>query len=155
MQSHRSCVTLNRIPLTSWVLGTVDRMNRAGATDRREWNHFWFETYKELGGHSGATGAKVCPRTAAYGLWFLGRLVRGGRPLQKWPVQRVDGELGKNAAYAVIAADLLVSGTNQSPRELWLSVQAHYIQRTRRNPAATEQGGVKVAVILFCEQQIV
>ena len=75
--------------------------------------------------------------------------------MQTWPVRRVNDELGKNAAYAVIAADLLASGANPSPHELWPAVQAHYIQKTRRDPAATEQGELKVAVILFSEQQIV
>lgn len=155
MRSFHSHATLNKIPLTPWVLGTVAKMNRARTTDRRDWNRFWSQTYQELGGQSDESGAKGCPRAAGYGLWLLGRLARGGRPLQKWPVHRVDNELGKNVAYSVIAADLLACRADPSPQRLWPAVQAQYIQHTRRNPAATEQGGVKVAVILFAEQQIV
>ena len=64
-------------------------------------------------------GEKGCPRAAGYGLWFLGRLVGGGRAVQNWPIDRVNKDLGKNAAYAIIAVDLLASGAKPSHQELW------------------------------------
>ncbi len=146
---------LSKILVTPWVLGTVEKMRRAGTTEAADWARFWLETYGELGGRSNESGAKGCPRAGAYGLWFLGRLARGGRALQAWSIDRVNRELGKNATYAVIAADLLGTGMDTSLRQLWPAVQARYVQATGQEPAMTEQGEVKVALVLFCEGQLV
>src|SRR5919198_569298 len=111
--------TLNKMPVRSWVFRTVHKMRRARATDVSAWVRFWRQAYDELGGRSSKVASKGCPRAGAYGLWFLGRLLSGGRAYQVWPISRIDTELGKNAAYAVIAADLLSQGAEMSRAQLW------------------------------------
>jgi len=106
------------------------------------------QTYQELGGRRDSVGRKGCPRAGTYGLWFLGRLARGGRPVLKWSLQRVNSELGKNATYAIIAADLLSEGIAISREQLWKAVQNVYFREIGERAATTEQGEVTVALIL-------
>jgi hypothetical protein len=148
-------IVLHKIPVTPWVLGTVEKMHQAGTSEVTAWNRYWLQTYRELGGQSHQSGSKGCPRAAAYGLWMLGRLRGGGRATQVWTVDRVKRELGKNAAYAVIAADLLAQGATTSLGELWPIVQAQYTAHTSDEPAGSEQGEVKMVIALFCEQQLI
>ena len=104
---------LNRIPVTPWVSGTVARILRTGRDDAQTWNDCWYDAYVALGGRSKESGNKGCPRAAARGLWLLGRLRDGQRPLLSWNVAEVYRELGKNAAYASITADLLGAGAGR------------------------------------------
>lgn len=80
------------IAVGDWVLGTIAKMK---GTERNDWAQFWRATYQELGGGSNAVGDKGCPRAGAYGLWYLGRIRKAGRPRLNWPLPRVVKELGR------------------------------------------------------------
>ena len=143
------------MPVSRWVFRTVEKMNRARVIDVGAWVRFWRQAYEELGGRSSEVASKGCPRASAYGLWFLGRLLNGHRAYQVWPISRIDAELGKNAAYAVIGADLLWQGGEMSRADLWAQVQHRYRTETGREPAITEQGEIRVVLSLFREKQLV
>ena len=145
---------LNRIPITRWVNGTVEKILGTGTHDAVTWNKCWYETYTQLGGTSKTSGTKPCPRAAARGLWILGRLRRGGRPLQTRSVVEVYRELSKNAAYAVIAADLLAGDASRSSSALWRSVQSEFTRLTGDIPAESEQGEVRLVIALFRQQEL-
>jgi hypothetical protein len=147
--------TLFKIPLVQWVRRTIEKMQSMGASGVGAWNAAWLETYLELGGKSKETGRKGCPRSAAYGLWCLGLVAGGGKPRQDYPIPRVDRELGKNAAYAAIAIDLLQAAAIPEDHDLlWSRVRRRYIELTGELPATTDQGAVKVASILFRSGQL-
>lgn len=147
-------MVLNKIPVTPWVCGTADKMRESNTESIADWNRFWLETYRELGGTSDKSGSKGCPRAAAYGLWYLGRVQESGRQARRLPVSEVSCELGKNAAYAVIAADLLQGGAPRCATSLWPLVQARFTELTDVAPADSEQGEIKLVVALFCEGQL-
>jgi hypothetical protein len=158
MAQSDSHLRLNKILVTPWVLGTVNKMSRSGAADKLAWNDSWIQTYRELGGQSEESGNKPCPRAGVYGLWFFGRLRDGGRPiLDFWTVDRTNQQLGrnKNAAYSIIAADLLIQGAAPSAKTLWPAIQAEYVKHTGHEPAVSEQGEIRMVVGLFCDQKIV
>ena len=71
---------LYKVPLSEWVLGTIQKMNELRSTDVRDWTKVWYEVYQELGGKTPNSGNKGCPRVAAFGLWYLGLVKGGGRP---------------------------------------------------------------------------
>lgn len=147
---------LLKIPLVPWVRKTIEKMSAIAQDDRQTWSRAWLQAYVELGGTSENSGSKACPRSAAYGLWRLGRIAGSGKPFQNWPIERVREELGKNAAYAVLALDLLEVGWQPKDIEsLWIEVRRLYRQKLADTPARTQQGAVKVASILFSEGQIV
>ena len=129
-------------------------MLRKGTVETSDWVRFWLQTYRELGGQSIDSGNKGCPRAGAYGLWYLGRLVRGGRALQARPLLDVDRDLGKNAAYGLIAADMLDDGESASLSELWPVVRNEYLRQTGKEAARTEQGEVRVVRVLFAEGEL-
>jgi Ethanolamine utilization protein EutJ (predicted chaperonin) len=58
----------------------------------------------------------------------------------------VAAELGRNAAYAVIAADLCVVKPSRSLDDTWKAVGVEFRKHTGKVPAGTEQGEVKVAM---------
>ena len=97
---------LNKIPVTQWIRGTIEKMNKAGKQDSQSWNDYWFETYKELGGQSEESGTKGCPKHAAYGLWRLGRIKETNIPYHHQAINSINQEYGKNAVYAILALDL-------------------------------------------------
>lgn len=148
-------MVLNKIPVTPWVCGTAEKMRKADTESVSNWNRYWLETYHELGGASGQSGSKGCPRAAAYGLWYLGRVQESGRAARRLTVHGVRRDFGKNAAYAVIAADLLEQGASPSAASLWPLVQARFSELTGEVPADSEQGEIKLVVALFCERQLV
>jgi len=126
-------------------------MKQAASADRTDWTRCWYETYRELGGRSKASGNKACPRAAAYGLWFLGRISQGGRPRLNWPVSRVVEELGRNAAYAVIAAELYLEEPGRSLQETWQAVRLEFRRQTGEEAARSEQGEVRVTLALSAD----
>lgn len=146
---------LFNISLVRWVRGTIERMNAAGKDDIESWCNYWFQTYKDLGGTSDTSGSKGCPQHAAYGLWRLGRISNSGMPFQNWTLERVNKELGKNAAYAVLALELLESKHGWSKTDLWSRVQESYQQKIGEQSAKSEQGAIKISFGLFTEGQIV
>ena len=148
-------IVLNRIPVTSWVLGTAEKMREANTEAVSDWNRFWLKTYQELGGCSGESGSKGCPKAAAFALWFLGWLREGGRTLLSWAVPQINQDLGKNAAYVVIAAELLEKGASPATKQLWPLVQARYQEYTGQEAADSEQGEIRLVVALFRERQLV
>jgi hypothetical protein len=144
------------IPLTRWVRGTIEKMNGAGSRDVSNWSTCWLKTYRELGGKSQESGSKGCPRHAAYGLWRLGRIKETTVPYQRMAINQINQEYGKNAAYAVLALDLLEKGKlADSKADLWRQVQDLYRIRVHEEPATSQQGAVTVALTLFEEKQIV
>jgi hypothetical protein len=144
------------IPTARWVLGTVKRILRQGCDDREIWNQCWHDEYKALGGIA-KSGTKPCPRGAAYGLWYVGRLRSGQRPLIQLTAKEIyrNKELGKNAAYAVIAASLLDTIRFHSDTELWSAVQSEFKRHTGDDPAISNQGGVRLVFHLSCSQDLV
>jgi len=147
---------LFKIPLTNWVFGTIEKMNRFRKQDIQSWGDYWFETYKELGGQSDESGAKDCPQHAAYGLWRLGRIKGTNIPYQDKAIDAINQEFGKNAAYAVIALAILGKGQfNNDRTRLWNQIQDLYREIAFEEPAQSEQGAVRVAKILFEEGYIV
>ena len=151
---------LFNIPLVRWVQRTIERMNAVGKDDFETWSNYWFRTYKDLGGQSDSSGSKECPKHAAYGLWCLGRISNCGKTFQNWTLDRVNKELGKNAAYAVLALELLERKRGDkdtvgfwSKAELWAIVQELYQVKIGEPPAQSEQGAVKIALGLFMESQ--
>lgn len=147
--------TLYKVPVSAWVSGTAQKMNAAGVEDPGSWAGYWVETYRALGGTSSSTGAKACPRCAAYALWYLGWLKGSKRPALSWSINEITDKLGKNAAYATITFRLLRQGAR--PRrldQLWQSVQREFKRETGETAAKTEQGAVKVAVGLFLEESL-
>ena len=139
--------TPNGIPVARWVGGTIQKMVRARTVERRDWARFWFDTYRELGGTSRTSGTKGCPRSAAYGLWFLGRVAGADRPRLCWPLQRVMDELGRNAAYAILAMDF-ASEARGELTQTWQQVQQEFRKSTGKEPARSEQGEVRLALAL-------
>lgn len=146
---------LNRVSVTQWVNGTVQRVLLLGRDDAQAWNTCWFDQYISLGGTSKNSGQKPCPRAAARGLWITGRLRSGRRPFLSWNTTEVYRHLTKNAAYASIAADLLTTTELRSSTELWPLVQAEFTRCTGEPSAASEQGEVRLVVALFHSQQLV
>lgn len=146
---------LNHIPATRWVTGTLARVLRIGREDPQTWNACWYDEYTALGGTKSTTGTKPCPRAAARGLWLLGRLRNGKRPLLSWNTAEVYRTLGKNAAYASITADLLATNPGQSASDLWPQVQREFTRCTGKPPAKSEQGEVRLVVALAHSQQLV
>jgi len=146
---------LNRIPVTPWVTGTVARVLRTGRTDAQTWNDCWYDAYTALGGQSQDSGNKGCPRAAARGLWLLGRLRDGQRPLVSWSTAEVYRELGKNAAYATLAAELQATRPGQAPAVLWPLIQHEFTRCTGVPPARSEQGEVRLVVALVRSQQLI
>lgn len=147
---------LYHIPTARWVLGTVERVLVKGYDDRETWNECWHDAYKALGGTT-SSGTKPCPCGAAYGLWFVGRLRSGQRTLMQLTAKEVyrNKALGKNAAYAVIAADLLDTVPFRSDADLWSRVQSEFKRHTGDNPALSDQGEVKLVVHLSRSQNLV
>ena len=146
---------LFNIPLVHWVQRTIEQMNATGKDDFQTWSKYWFQTYKDLGGISDESGSKKCPQHAAYGLWRLGRISNSGKAFQNWTLERINEELGKNAAYAVLALDLLESKSGWSKTELWSKVQESYQQKIGKPSAKSEQGAIGISLGLFTEGQIV
>lgn len=147
--------TLFKIPLTRWVLGTVDKMTKYGYDDFQDWSQAWLQTYKELGGKSNETGKKQCPKHAAYALWQLGRIKNSSKPFQNLSLASIYDLYGKNAVYAILTLDLL--STNQAAQDnifLWHQVQNMFLSKLHEEPAESQQGAVTIARILFDEGQI-
>jgi hypothetical protein len=147
-------VLLN-IPLVRWVRRTIEKMNTAEKDDFKTWSNYWFKTYKDLGGQSDSSGSKGCPKHATYGLWRLGRISNSGKAFQNWTLERVNKELGKNAAYAVLALGLLERKRSEkyTEAELWAKVKELYQKKLGEPPAKSEQGAIKIALGLFEEGQ--
>ncbi len=145
-----------KIQLSNWVLGTIEKMNKADKLDFSTWSDYWYETYIELDGKSKESGTKVCPQHAAFGLWRLG-LIRGSKiPYQNKPLSMVNDEFGKNATYAVIAVDLLrKQNAPKGKANLWIRVQELYREFLHDEPANSEQGAITIAQILYKEGHIV
>ncbi len=138
------------IDVRKWILGTSKKMAVAGSTESKDWRRFWRDTYQELGGRS-TSGEKGCPGAGAYGLWFVGRVAETGRRHLDWRVAQVAEQLGKNAAYAVIAADSCRLNPDLTAGERWESVRQTYRRDTGEEAARSNQGAVNVAVALFAE----
>jgi len=141
---------LSRVPMSDWVLRTAQAMDDARGADDAAWRKHWADSYWALGGTSDSVAHKGCPRTAAYGLWYLEWLKGSSRPLLDWPVQRVRDGLGKNAAYAAIAARLLArAGVAQSHGTLWTRVRQQFQRDTGEKASNSDQGAVRLALLLF------
>jgi hypothetical protein len=146
---------LFKIPVTLWVTRTIEKMNKAGTIDIQSWSRFWLETYQELGGKSIDSGRKGCPLHAAYGLWRLGRIKGAGLPYQYDPIRFINQTYGKNAAYAVLALDLLEDGRAfRNIDDLWNQVKLLYRRTLNQDPANSQQGAITIALTLFEEDQI-
>jgi len=83
----------------------------------------------------------------------LGRISNSGKAFQNWTLERVNKEFGKNAAYAVLALDLLESKRDWSKTELWSKVQESYRQKIGGPSANSEQGAIRISLGLFSEGQ--
>ena len=133
------------VDAATWV-AFVARSMEAGATpeDRVAWAKAWRRGYRAAGGRSLATGEKGCPRAAVYGLWYLGRLASSSRALERWPLDRINTELGRNAAYAFLALGEIAAHPDRPDEQVWAEVRRQFHRRIGEEPAASEQGQVKV-----------
>jgi hypothetical protein len=136
---------------------TIEKMNAVGKDDIETWNECWFQTYKDLGGQSHNSGTKACPKHAAYGLWYLGRITNGGKAFRSWTIEKVNQELGKNAAYAVLALEILTREPEMIyfQSDLWSQVQRLYLQKIGEPAALSQQGQMTIILGLFTEKLIV
>ncbi len=146
---------LHKIEVTKWVQGTAHKMTAARSETRETWNESWLDMCSELGGRARTTGEKPCPMAAAYGLWYLGLLAGVARNRKDWSIRQIKQKLGKNAAYAVIAAELLGDGAAPVASSLWPRVRKRFEQLTEDVAAEKEQGEIRLVIGLFCEQQLV
>ena len=135
---------LSGIDIVGWVTRTTERIERAGLIDPAAWASAWLETYQELGGQHESVGRKGCPRAAAYALWILGRLKSSNRPPNPQKTQEVLQELGRNATYAVLAADACLESPETSAAQTWVIVKQRFRRETGEKPAEAEQGQVKI-----------
>jgi len=89
-------------------------------------------------------------------VWSLAsrRLRCSERAFQSVSAADVDKQFGKNAAYATIPLELLSAGAPADRDILWPSVQQCYGDATGKEPTGSEQGEVRLATILFEENQI-
>ncbi|HJT76852.1 MAG TPA: hypothetical protein VJ739_06580 [Gemmataceae bacterium] len=67
---------------------------------------------------------------------------------------KIKRQLGKNAAYATIAADLLEQGESPAMDSLWPGVRDRYKKHTGEEAAEYEQGQIKLVAALFREHQL-
>ncbi|QSJ17902.1 hypothetical protein JYQ62_03300 [Nostoc sp. UHCC 0702] len=147
---------LFRIPIVPWVQETMQKMNVYENEALEIWSDYWYDTYKQLGGKSKNSGTKGCPRCAAYGLWYLGRLVDSVQTYKGWEITKIKHELGKNAAYTVLSLEILQQQVgNTNTQALWSSVRELYQQRLNEEAAKSEQGQIKIALALFNTKLIV
>lgn len=147
---------LFRIPILPWVQETVKKMNTHGNEAPEIWSNCWYDTYEKLGGKSKNSGTKGCPMCAAYGLWYLGRVVDSVQTCKDWEITRINHELGKNAAYAVLSLEILrQQGGTTSRQALWAEVRKLYQQKLNEEAAKSEQGQIKITLALFNAKLIV
>ena len=145
-----------KIPLSTWVQKTIERMNSIRATDKKTWNKFWLETYCELGGESGNTGKKPCPKAAAYGLWRLGWVKLRKVEKSNLSIAEINKIYGKNAAYAILTIELLANGdksyTQESLTEL---VRNKYKEHFNESVTLSNIEAIKVGKLLYDEGNII
>ncbi len=133
-----------------WVLGAARRMGDWGREDPASWAEAWRRTYYERGGNNRSAAERGSPRSAGYGLWFVGRIREADRPFRRLSIYEVDRRLGKNAAYAELALRFLQGGRDpEDLKELWLAVRKAFRQETGRDPAHAQAGALDVAAGLF------
>jgi hypothetical protein len=137
------------VSIPAWVEHTTKDMARVDSDSRETWNRFCHDAYTHIAKKDCTVATKPCPRAAAYALWYLGMLRFGNRPLLRWPLVEIRERLGKNAAYAAIAADLLYENELRTVAALWKNVQQIYRRELREEPAASEQGEIKLVVALY------
>lgn len=145
----------SRIDKILWIRRTIEKMEAIATDDKKTWGKLWLKTYCELGGVSRYTGLKECPKCAAYGLWFLGQISGSKRPLQNWSIRQIREELGKNAAYATLAINVLNKNDAISGRALWQEVQSLYQRKLSENPANSDQGAVTLTKLLYTARCII
>jgi hypothetical protein len=143
---------LNRIPVSRWVFGTIERMKTDSS--KETWNNNWLLTYRALGGDSQESGIKECPKAAAYALWRLGVLKGTDIPRRKVSLAQVVEEFGKNGAYAFAALVILSDSPSIGLPELWKLVQSRFEVETGLEAAGSEQGAARIALILFKEGNV-
>lgn len=111
--------TFLKVNVLDWVCNTAKRVKKS-----EEWNDVWTKVYKEIGGEKPDTsGSKVCPRSGAKTLWFLGMLKCTDRPLLEWSYSQIKKELSKNGVYAVLTIDILKINSDLSSDEVWIWVR--------------------------------
>ncbi|MBD2495245.1 DUF6979 family protein [Nostoc sp. FACHB-280] len=151
---------LLRLPTIPWVTQTIKKMNvhsnESPKIWKKIWRECWYETYIKLGGEREYSGTKPCPMCAAYGLWYLGRVVDSVQTCKDWEITRINHELGKNVAYAVLSLEILQQQGGNTTREvLWADVRKLYQQRLNEEAAKSEQGQIKITLALFNAKLIV
>jgi len=147
-------MSTKKIDKVQWVLRAIEKMHVNSSDDKQLWNKCWLEAYSEIGGRSENTGSKPCPKAAIYGLWYLGRIVGSKRTQLIWPIEKIRKNLGKNAAYAVLALGLLEQQYDGSLQALWQEVQMLYQQKLSEKPADSEQGEIALTMLLYPKSRI-
>ncbi|MBD2500431.1 DUF6979 family protein [Anabaena azotica] len=140
------------IPIIPWFQETMNAMPIHGEGTRKIWNNCWYEAYKKLGGEKESCGTKGCPKNAAYGLWYLGRIVDSGRTCKYLDIIEINNNklLGPNAAYAVLYLEMLQQkGDNTTTKILWSDVREVYQQRLNKEAAKSKNGQMEIALALF------
>jgi hypothetical protein len=71
-------------------------------------------------------------------------------------INHINQDYGKNAAYAVLALDVLEKQRETTTMaDLWRQVQDLFRTRVHQEPAKSQQGSINVAITLFEEGQII
>lgn len=91
---------------------------------------------------------------AAYALLEAGYIQDFSQPGSLLSVGTVRDRYGKNGAYAVIAANLLLSSSALRGDALWQQVRESFRRETREEPAVSQQGAVTVAEALFLDGEL-
>jgi len=137
-----------------WVEETAKKMDSSGNIDIETWDKFWVDAYKNVFNKSQetATAEKGCPRKAAYAIWLLGQLTCSNRQkirLTETLVPRIANDLGKNAAYAVIAIIFVNNhGKEHSFQSIWQRVKSDFRRIVGQEPAESDQGPVELVISL-------
>jgi hypothetical protein len=142
---------------------TVKQMK--GGDEKKSWDDIWYKTYKELlnqtyeGVEKGSewSGAEDCPKNAAFGLYILGRIQGSGRSRVEIRSDKVEAFLdNKNAAYAMIALDILDENHTTPLQDLWCAVQERYDpERLKKKGLLARHHQYTIAFALFHGKKIV
>jgi hypothetical protein len=140
---------LYNLDARDWIRITTEKMENSGKLSKVDWNIFYKETYKELGGKSTSVRNKGCPRLAGYVLWLLGRLKISNREKLKVSIIDIDNLLSKNGAYAILGQEILEKSPYIDKYKLFELIQKEYKKRTKIDPPNQDNGVVTLTWILF------
>jgi len=141
------------VNLIEWIEKTIRKMGIS--IDSNLWNSNWYESYFECGGQNSESGKKVCPKKAAYTLFYLGRIKGTNRPFLNWDYTQIKTKLSKNGVYAIMAINILKNESSLNITELFKEIQREYRKYFDDEPANSNQGGPTLAFKLFKANKLI